>query len=140
MKKVAFDTNIVLDAICNRKDAAVAQNLMMEVAEDRAVGVITANAVTDIYYIARKYLGSEPAREAVKNLMTLFDIATVDGDICGEAVYSLMDDFEDAVFAYACEREEVDYIATRDQGLIESRYCPVEAYSPEDVLKLIQNN
>lgn len=140
MKKVAFDTNIVLDAICNRKDAAVAQELIMEVAEDRAAGVITANAITDIYYIVRKYIGSEPAKEAVKNLMTLFDIATVDGDICGEAVYSLMDDFEDAVFAYACEREGVDYIATRDQGLIESRYCPVEAYSPEDVLKLIQNN
>lgn len=140
MKKIAFDTNIVLDAICNRKDAAVAQELMMEVAEDRAVGVITANAITDIYYIARKYVGSEPAREAVKNLMTLFDVAAVDADICGEAVYSMMDDFEDAVFAYACEREEVDYIATRDKGLIDSQYSPVEAHSPEEVLKLIQDN
>ncbi len=140
MKKIALDTNIVLDAICNRKEAAVAQALFMEVAEDRAVGVITANAVTDIYYIARKSVGSESAREAVKNLMTLFDIAAVDGDICGSAVYSKMDDFEDAVFAFAAEREGVDYIATRDAGLMDSQDCPVEAYSPEDVLKLIREN
>lgn len=112
----------------------------MEVAEDRATGVITANAITDIYYIARKSVGSGAAREAVKNLMTLFDIATVDGDICGSAVYSKMDDFEDAVFAYAAEREGVDYIATRDAGLIDSQDCPVEAYTPAEVLKLIRGN
>ena len=140
MTKIALDTNIVLDAICNRKDAEIAQKLMMEVAEDRVIGVITANAITDIYYIARKYVGSEPAREAVKNLMTLFDVAAVDADICGEAVYSMMDDFEDAVFAFACQREEVNYIATRDKGLIDSRFCPVEAYTPEDVMKLIQED
>lgn len=140
MKKIAFDTNVVLDAICNRKDAAVAQKLIMEVAKERAVGVITANAITDIYYIARKYIGSESAREAVKNLMALFDIATVNGGICAEAVYSMMDDFEDAVFAYACQGENVDYIATRDNGLIDSQYSPVEAYSPEEVLRLIQDN
>ena len=58
MKKIAFDTNIVLDAICNRNDSEVARQLFMEVAEERAVGVITANAITDIYYIARKYIGS----------------------------------------------------------------------------------
>ena len=48
MKKIAFDTNIVLDAICNRNDSEVARQLFMEVAEERAVGVITANAITDI--------------------------------------------------------------------------------------------
>lgn len=140
MMKIALDTNIVLDAICNRKDAEVAQALFMAVAEERVVGVITANALTDIYYIARKSVGSEAAREAVQNLMTLFDIATVDGDICGSAVYSMMDDFEDAVFAYAAQREGVDYIATRDAGLIDCQFCPVEAFPPAEVLKLIPEN
>ena len=140
MKKIAIDTNIVLDAICNRNDAEVAQQLFMEVAEDRAIGVITANAITDIYYIARKYIGSESAAQAVKNLMTLFDIAAVDGEICMEAVYSTMDDFEEAVFAYACEREDVDCIVTRDKGLLESKDSPVEAYCPKDALRLIMES
>ena len=140
MKKIAFDTNIVLDAICNRNDAEIAQQLFMEVAEERAIGVVTANAITDIYYIARKYVGSESATGAIKNLMTLFDIAAVDGEICGEAVYCMMDDFEDAVFAYACKREDVDYIVTRDKGLLESKYSPVEACSPKEALKLMADN
>lgn len=137
MKKIALDTNIVLDAICNRNDAEAAQQLFMEVAEERAVGIITANAITDIYYIARKYIGSESAAEAIKNLMTLFDIAAVDGEICAEAVYSMMDDFEDVVFAYACKREDVDYIVTRDKGLLESKCSPVEARSPKEALRLM---
>ena len=140
MKKIAFDTNIVLDAICNRNDAEIAQQLFMGVAEERAIGVVTANAITDIYYIARKYVGSESATGAIKNLMTLFDIAAIDGEICGEAVYSMMDDFEDAVFAYACKREDVDYIVTRDKGLLESKYSPVEACSPKEALRLIADN
>lgn len=37
-------------------------------------------------------------------------------------------------------REEVDYIANRDKGVIDSPHSPVEAYNPEDVLKLIQDN
>lgn len=139
MKKIAFDTNIILDAICNRNDAEVAQQLFMEVAEERAVGVITANAITDIYYIARKYIGSESATEAIKNLMTLFDVAAVDGEICADAVYSMMDDFEDAVFAYACKRENVDYIVTRDKGLLESKNSPAKACSPQDALKLVED-
>ena len=137
MKKIAFDTNIVLDAICNRNDAEIAQQLFMEVAEERAVGVITANAVTDIYYIARKYIGSEHAAEAIKNLMILFDIAAVDAEICAEAVYSMMDDFEDAVFAYACKRVDVDFIVTRDKGLLESSFRPVETHTPDEALRLI---
>lgn len=140
MKKVAFDTNVILDAICNRENGEIAQALIMEVAQERIDGVITANAITDIYYIARKYVGSDSAREAVKNLMTLFDIAAVDSDICGEAVYSRMEDFEDAVFAYACDAEGVDCIATRDKGLMESQHSPVAAYSPEAVMKRIQND
>ena len=140
MTRIALDTNIVLDAICNRQEAEVAQKLIMAIAEDRAAGVITANAVTDIYYLATKSLGAGAAREAIKNLMTIFDIAMIDGDICGEAVYSLMDDFEDAVFAYACERDGVEYIATRDKGLLDDELCPVKALSPGEVLELIEEN
>lgn len=140
MKKIALDTNIVLDALCNRPEAPVAQQLIMEIAAEHAVGVITANAITDIYFIATKYVGAETAREAIKNLLAIFDVAAVDGDICGEAAYSLMDDFEDAVFVYACERENVDYIATRDQGLLDSKFCPVEVCSPQNILKLIGEN
>lgn len=139
MKKIAIDTNIVLDAICNRKDAATAQALFLTVAEEKAVGIITANAITDIYYIARKNIGAEAAREAVQNLMILFDIAAVDGDICSEAVWSDMDDFEDAVFAYAAAREGADCLITRDRGLLESSVCPVTACLPNDILSLLQN-
>jgi len=140
MRKIALDANIILDALCNRPEAQVAQQLIMAIAEDRATGVITANAITDIYFIATKYLGPGVAREAIKNLMTIFDIAMIDGDVCGKAVYSLMEDFEDAVFAYACERDGVEYIVTRDKGLLESKLCPVEALSPSDAIRLIEEN
>lgn len=38
-------------------------------------GVITANSVTDIYFVARKVLEDAKTREAVYNLMTVCSVS-----------------------------------------------------------------
>ena len=53
MKKIAFDTMIVLDAICNRNDAEIARQLFMEVAEERAVGVQTRKVADSLQQLGR---------------------------------------------------------------------------------------
>ena len=84
-------------------------------------------------------MGDEATRQAIWNILTVFDIAPVDGEACATALGLQMNDFEDAVLAVCAEREGAEWIATRDQGLIDSQYCPIEAYSPDDILKLIQD-
>lgn len=140
MKKIAFDTNVLIDALTEREGSAVARELIMEVAEDRAIGMVSANSITDVYYIVRKHLGDEATRQAIWNILTLFDVATVDGEACASALSTPMKDYEDAVLAVCAAREGAEYIATRDAEFIDSMFSPVEAYLPKDVLKLIHDN
>lgn len=136
--KIAFDTNILLDAVIRRKDAQAAINLMLVVAKGKAVGVITANSVTDFYYIARKNIGDEQARAALYDLISVFEVAPVDGEACSDALGLPMSDFEDAVLAACSKSVGAEYIVTRDEGLIHDEGCPVAAIRPEDLLNILR--
>ena len=47
--KVAFDTNVLLDTILNRPGREDALRLMLAVSEEKFVGVVSANSITDMY-------------------------------------------------------------------------------------------
>ena len=134
--RVVFDTNVILDAVLERADYKSAQALVLAAAADQIDGVITANSITDIYYIARKFIGDQGARQMVANVLTVFDIAEVNGEICAMALNVPMSDYEDAVLAICAAREEADYIATGDQGLLKAD-SPVQVRTPAQILHLI---
>ena len=139
--RVAFDTNVVLDAIMERPDAEAATRLLRAVAEEQIEGVITANTITDIYYIARKKIGDKNAREAVFNLLSIFDVAAVDGRACVDALSLPMKDYEDAVMAVCADREGAGCIVTRDDDFVSSGInngCLADVMYPADVIKLYE--
>ncbi|MCD8208855.1 MAG: PIN domain-containing protein [Bacteroidales bacterium] len=134
---VAFDTNVVLDAILRRPDSNAALSLLKAVADEDIIGVISANTITDIYYISQKKIGEENAREAVSMLLSVFEIAQVDGESCMSALQLPMKDYEDAILAVSVKKSGATYIVTRDQGMIQSEECPVTAISPSDLCNII---
>lgn len=135
--KIAFDTNVILDAMIRREDWEVAEALILAVSEDKAEGVITANTVTDIYYITRKRLGDQKTREAIWNLMSLFEIAPVDEKVCFDALATPMKDFEDAVMAVAAKRVGVEIVVTRDEGFLSEGNAPIRAVSPKEAMEIV---
>ena len=97
----------------------------------------SANSITDIYYIARKTIGDEKAREAVADLLALFDVAPVDGDGCSKALATPMKDYEDAVLAVCSAQEGADYLVTRDEDFLAAEGCPVQVVSPGTLLEML---
>jgi predicted nucleic acid-binding protein len=138
--RVVFDTNIVLDSALERENYEVAQTLVMAAASGEINGVITGNSITDIFYISRKLVGEDTARRFIYNVLAIFDIAPVDGEVCGVALGLPMKDYEDAVLAACAEREEADYIVTRDVGFIREEGCPVPTIYPTDLLEIIRDS
>lgn len=137
--RIAFDTNIVLDAIIEgREGGANAKQLILAVAQDRAEGLISANSITDIYYIARKYLGDLKTREVIYSLLTIFSVAGVGEDDCLSALELPMGDFEDALLAVCSQRDGAEYIVTRDEGFIAAQDCPVKTVRPDMMLSILQ--
>lgn len=134
--RIAFDTNVILDAVLKRKGYQAAQKLIMAVATEKIEGVIAGSSVTDIYYIAKKLVGDEKAREFIFNILSVFDIASVDGEVCTEALTLPMSDYEDAVLA-ACVT--ADYIVTNDRAFLNAD-SPIETIAPAELLKKLETS
>lgn len=137
--KVLLDTNVVLDAITARepwKDAA--QQIILLVAEEKIEGFITANCLTDIYYIARKSLSDTDAREALRNLFLIFNVVDLCGADCQDALNLEMDDYEDAVASICARKAGVECIITRDEDFLKSNSKP-PITSPQAFLEKFKN-
>jgi predicted nucleic acid-binding protein len=136
MKRILFDTNVVLDVLLDRKPHATASAAAWERVETGVVeGLLAAHAVTTIHYLVRKEKGAAKARRIVSAVLKVFGIAAVDSAVVQEALQSSLADFEDAVTAAAARSAGCEYIVTRDpKGF---RGFPVRSLTPEAVTPLL---
>lgn len=136
MKRILFDTNVVLDILLDRQPYAEASaSAWASVEMGISEGMLAAHAVTTIHYLARKELGNVKAKGIVSALVRVFGVAPVDGAVIQEALQLPFSDFEDAVTAAAARMSGCDYILTRDpKGF---RGSPVRSLTPEAVTPLL---
>ncbi|MDR3049017.1 MAG: PIN domain-containing protein [Elusimicrobiota bacterium] len=134
MSIVLLDTNILLDAIANRPPFCVsAQKIFIQAAQETIDAHITANSLTDIYYIARKVLSSAAAHSAIEDILNVFSIVSIDEDDCKEAIDSGIDDFEDALIMVCAEKIKADYIISRDKSF-QSSTNTIKILSADDFI------
>jgi len=139
--KVLIDSNVVLNKLLKQPDFFAGSNAIFTLAEighianQRFEGYISASAVTDIYYIARKSLGKAAAHEAIKKMLSVFSPATVTGENIYQALDLEWNDFEDSVQYVVGEGLAVDYIVTRNTKDFTSGSIPV--VTPEQFIETI---
>ena len=94
-----IDTNVALDFLLNRAPWADDAQRVFELALETGQTIsVTANAVTDIYYIARRQLQSgAEARRILERVLSVFDVLDVTGRDCRNALADEMPDYEDAM-------------------------------------------
>jgi predicted nucleic acid-binding protein len=137
--KVLLDTNVVLDAIARREPFCDnAQKIINLILDSKIEGYVTANSITDIYYIARKHLNQNDLRNTLRSLFRIFDIIDVFGADCRKAFDFPIDDYEDALLVVCGDRTAVDYIVTRDEEFLRQANIPVIA--PADFVKLFADS
>jgi len=113
---VLIDTNVILDILLQRephyKDAAKI-NVLSEKGYIRSY--ISASAVTDIFYIAKKELkDTDTAFGLLKNLLKTIRVASVTENNIVEALNLKWGDFEDSVQYVAGKSIFAEYIITRN--------------------------
>ena len=117
--KVMVDTNVVLDAIADRKPFSEnARKIIDLILENQLEGFITANSTADIYYIARKHLNTDDLHTTMNSLFSIFSIVDVLGTDCHRALDSSLQDYEDALLAVCSDKINIDYIITRDEEFL----------------------
>ena len=133
--KVYIDTNIIIDILEHRDPFFEDSYKIVQLGlQGKLLGLMSAGAVTDVYYIISRSIGNAgKAREKILALTALVHICdTVAVDI-NTALTLDMVDFEDSVVAAIAKREKVDYILTRIEA--DFRNSPVPAMNPSQFLK-----
>lgn len=138
--KILIDTCVVIDVLQKRepfyKDA---MEVFLAVSTNRCMGILPANAITDIHYIVRRSIHHETeVRKLIHTLVTLFEVANTLPADCQIALQSEMEDYEAAIMVETAKRVEADYIITRN--LKDYQNCGVQVYSPDEFVKLLKTN
>ena len=121
-----LDTNVVLDVLLNRPAFVQNSAAILRVASEEIQEFITASAITDIYYIARKELrGSLQAKALIRNLLQIVHVAAVSEVDLWAALESDWKDFEDSVQNTVAEHQRFDYIITRNPSDFKDSNLPV---------------
>lgn len=138
MKKALLDTNIVLDGIAAREPFRENAEAIFRLMKDKKItAYITANSVTDIYYIARKNRSESETRDALRILLDTFSVVDVRGHECRDALESPLGDYEDALLLVCGLKAGVDCIVTRDKDMLDAKKTGIRILSPEAFLKKI---
>ena len=137
--RVLFDTDVVLDLLLDREPhSEFAALLIAEVERGRLSGYLCATSITTIHYLASKAIGAAGAREQIRKLLSLFEVATVNRAVFNGALETKFRDFEDAVSHEAARLVEAMAIVTRN--LHDFRTSVIPVYSPEDLLALLADS
>ncbi len=137
MKRVLLDVNVVLDVLLDRKPfASSAAAVWSAVEEGRATGLLSAHAVTTIHYLNAREVGPRQARGTTEALLSVFEVACVDGTVLGAALALGWNDFEDAVTAAAARRAKCDAIVTRNPR--DFKGSPVRLLAPAEAVAWLE--
>ncbi|MBS3976427.1 MAG: PIN domain-containing protein [Syntrophomonadaceae bacterium] len=131
--KILIDTNVIIDYIADRTPFADHAEQLLELCESgKVTGLVTANAITDIYYVVRKVAGKEKTLEAIRTLCSILDITDVGKVDILNAMELEMPDYEDALAAQCAKRIKANCIITRN--ISDYVNSPVPAKEPADFL------
>jgi predicted nucleic acid-binding protein len=127
--KVLLDVNVVLDVLLERQQWLLDAQAVWDAASDsRLECCLCASSLTDIFYIARKLVGQDSAREIIRKCLENLTILPVDHRVLEDAHARQEGDFEDALQIAVAIHAGVDAIITRDlSGFADS---PVPVWSP----------
>jgi predicted nucleic acid-binding protein len=134
--KVLFDTNVILDVLLEREPhVGTAARLFSLVDNGDLDGSICATTATTVFYIAERSFGPKRAQSLVRDLLGLFDVATVDRDVLTRAIALDFADFEDAVLHEAASVGGMAAIVTRDRPGFANATLPI--FDPHELLAAV---
>ncbi len=126
MKKLFFDTNVVLDFCLQSRDGYHSAQKIIEVSVQRKQSLIIAwHTLSVLEYVGGKIL-KEEMYPILRNVVELFEIPVVGSLEAEQAFQYLNGDYEDAIQIVSALQADADVILTADtSGGFEKSPIPV---------------
>ncbi|MDR1580510.1 MAG: PIN domain-containing protein [Synergistaceae bacterium] len=136
--RVVVDNNVVVDALKPNPKFAVEAQEILRLASAKAIdGFISANSLTDIFYVLRKEHGAGKAKAMIQKLLLLLDIIGNEPADCVDALERPMNDFEDALIDVCAKKIGADCVVSRDEAFIKA-VKEIDVITPNQLLAKIR--
>ncbi|MCC5625324.1 PIN domain-containing protein [Nostoc sp. CHAB 5715] len=131
-----FDSDVLLDILAQRQPfVAASARALNTVMQNQVQGYVSGHAVTNIFYILRRQVGNEVARELLAKLLQHLQVASVTDEVIRQALNSPIKDFEDAVTSAAALTAGLEIIMTRNTPDFVASLVP--AMLPDEFLTML---
>ena len=116
MSKVLFvDSDVILDVLEKREQFYEYSAQILSLGDEKKVKLVTTSLVfANIYYLLRKHLGIEKAKENLRKLRIIVDVISVNAKEVDLALNSEISDFEDALQYFTALDSKIEFIITRN--------------------------
>jgi len=135
IRKAFIDSDVILDVATGRKPFVESSYKALAIIENGfALGVMSANSITNIYYVLRKLGSGNMAKDFLKILLNYMVVAPVDHATILKALSSNFSDFEDAVQNYCAVNQQCDFIITRNTA--DYQWSELTVLAPREFIAL----
>ena len=133
MKRLLFDVNVILDVLLDRQPFVEGSSAAWAAVErGEAEGLLSAHAVTTLHYLNAKAVGVHEATATTEALLSVFDVAVIDGTVLRSALALHWADFEDAVTVAGARHAKCDAVITRNPR--DFKRAPVKILTPAEAV------
>jgi len=114
-KKVFLDSDIILDLLCKREPHYAFAAEIFTLGDTKKIELVTTSVVfANVFYILRKILGIDKAKELLRKLRILVGVMPVGDKIVDLALNSKFADFEDGLQYFTARENGIKILLTRN--------------------------
>ncbi len=135
--RALIDTNIVMDVLLARRPFVESASRIFSLVEQSKIEAsLCATTVTTVDYLLTQSLSRDEARQALRGLLKLFEIAPVNRSVIEKALRSKIEDFEDAILEQAAWLVGAEAIITRNTK--DFHRSSIKALDPAELLSTLE--
>lgn len=133
-KRIFIDSDIILDLLCKREPFYPFAAEVFTLGDLGKIELVTTSVVfANVFYILRKVLGIEKAKELLRKLRIIIRIVPVDEKTVDLALNSKFSDFEDGLQYFTARENEINILLTRNVKDYKEKDLLIQ--TPEQYLK-----
>src|SRR5574344_945379 len=135
-KRIFIDSDIILDLLCKREPFYVYAAEIFTLGDTKKIELVTTSVVfANVFYILRKVLGIDKAKELLRKLRIIISVVSVDEKVVDLALNSKFADFEDGLQYFTARENDIKIILTRNVKDYKEKELLIQ--TPEEYLKSI---
>ncbi|MDR2759366.1 MAG: PIN domain-containing protein [Spirochaetaceae bacterium] len=139
MKKIVIDVNIFMDFLFKREGHEKVAEIFKQCIKKNVAGFSCAHEITTLnYFLQKSNRDKVKIRKTLSGIMKHFKVIATNEEILQKALFSEIDDFEDAVIEVSSKENGAEYILTRNtRDFKKSIITPI---TPEELLIILKND